>query len=72
MEPICFRDDITIKIDGEGIGFTVGARDYKGVQCVVMELNDDMVHRQWAGTRSETSGSSRNAELYARSAGGTA
>lgn len=34
-EPIVFRDDITIKIDGGGTAFTVGARDYKGVQCVM-------------------------------------
>ena len=33
-EPIVFRDDITIKIDGGGIAFTLGARDFKGVQCV--------------------------------------
>lgn len=33
MEPIVFRDDITIKVDG-GIAFTLGARDFKGVQCV--------------------------------------
>jgi hypothetical protein len=36
-----FRDDITIKIDGEGTGFTLGARDYKGVQAVLIEVEDD-------------------------------
>ena len=34
-EPIVFRDDVTIKIDSSGVGFTLGARDFKGVQCVV-------------------------------------
>lgn len=34
-EPIVFRDDITIKIDGGGVASTIGARDYKGVQCIV-------------------------------------
>lgn len=34
IEPISFRDDITIKVDGGGIAFTLGARDFKGVQCV--------------------------------------
>lgn len=38
QEPIVFRDDITIKIDGGGVAFTVGARDYKGVQCVVQRV----------------------------------
>ena len=33
-EPIVFRDDITIKLDGGGVAFTLGARDFKGVQCV--------------------------------------
>jgi len=33
-ELIVFRDDVTIKIDAEGVAFTLGARDYKGVQCV--------------------------------------
>lgn len=33
-EPIVFRDDITIKFDGGGVAFTLGARDFKGVQCV--------------------------------------
>ena len=32
--PIVFRDDITIKIDEDDTGFTLGARDFKGVQCV--------------------------------------
>jgi len=36
VEPIAFRDDITIKIDGGGVGFTLGSRDFKGVQCVVV------------------------------------
>lgn len=36
-EPIVFRDDITIKIEGGGIGFTLGARDHKGVQCIVWD-----------------------------------
>ena len=31
---IVFRDDITIKIDEGGVAFTLGARDFKGVQCV--------------------------------------
>lgn len=31
---IVFRDDITIKIDENETGFTLGARDFKGVQCV--------------------------------------
>ena len=30
VEPVCFRDDITIKIDEKGTAFTVSARDYKG------------------------------------------
>lgn len=34
VEPIVFRDDITIKVDEGGVGFTLGARDFKGVQCV--------------------------------------
>lgn len=33
-EPTVFRDDVTIKIDAEGTAFTLGARDFKGVQCV--------------------------------------
>lgn len=37
-EPIIFRDDITIKIDGGGTAFTVGARDYKGAQCVMQKV----------------------------------
>lgn len=36
-EPITFRDDITIKIDVNGVGYTLSDRDYKGVQCVVTE-----------------------------------
>lgn len=38
QEPIVFRDDITIKIDGGGVAFTVGARDHKGVQCVMQRV----------------------------------
>lgn len=37
IEPIAFRDDITIKIDENGVGYTLSDRDYKGVQCVVTE-----------------------------------
>ena len=37
IEPITFRDDITIKIDVNGVGYTLSDRDYKGVQCVVTE-----------------------------------
>lgn len=37
-EPIVFRDDITIKIDGGGTAFTVGARDFKGAQCVMQKV----------------------------------
>lgn len=33
---IAFRDDITIKIDVGGVAFTLGARDFKGVQCVCL------------------------------------
>ena len=34
-EPIVFRDDITIKVDGGGCAFTLSERDHKGVQCVM-------------------------------------
>lgn len=34
VDAYVFRDDITIKVDGGGVAFTLGARDYKGVQCV--------------------------------------
>ena len=37
IEPITFRDDITIKIDVNGVGYTLSDRDYNGVQCVVTE-----------------------------------
>lgn len=36
---IVFRDDITIKIDEGGVAFTLGARDFKGVQCVCQSFN---------------------------------
>ena len=42
------------------------------IPIVMVEVEDGMVHRQWASTRSEISGSSRSSELYARSAGDTA
>ncbi len=42
IEPIAFRDDVTIKIDANGVGYTLSDRDYKGVQCVVIE-DADMV-----------------------------
>ena len=36
VEPIVFKDDITIKIDEwGGVAFTLGERDHKGAQCVV-------------------------------------
>lgn len=38
VEPIIFKDDITIKIDGEGKAFTIGSRDYKGAQCVSYQI----------------------------------
>lgn len=37
VEPILFKDDITIKVDLNGIGFALSARDYKGAQCVYIE-----------------------------------
>ena len=40
IEPIAFRDDVTIKIDTNGVGYTLSDRDYKGVQCVVTEDED--------------------------------
>lgn len=43
-EPVVFRDDITIKIDEGGVAFTLGARDFKGVQCVAYEEGDEANH----------------------------
>ena len=39
--PIVFRDDVTIKIDENDMGFTLGARDFKGVQCVSYQTETD-------------------------------
>ena len=39
--PIVFRDDVTIKIDENDMGFTLGARDFKGVQCVSYRTETD-------------------------------
>lgn len=35
VEPILFKDDITIKVDLNGIGFALSARDYKGAHCCI-------------------------------------
>lgn len=43
VEPICFRPEQTIKIDGGGVAFTLESREYKSPQCVVIrhELPND-------------------------------
>ena len=49
-QPIVFRDDITIKIDGGGLGFTLSERDYKGVQCVVQKTTGTLSPGAHAGS----------------------
>lgn len=72
MNLIVFRDDVTIKIDSRenAVGFTVGARDYKGVQCVMVEENNgkQLVCGQRSDARLQTSKYGGRSELYARSA----
>ena len=53
---IVFRDDITIKIDEEEVAFTLGARDFKGVQAVAYTENT------WMVTASETDNPNRRPE----------
>ena len=38
-EPIAFYNDVTIKIDERGVAFSLRAREYKDVQCVVILRN---------------------------------
>ena len=49
-QPIVFRDDITIKIDRGGVSFTLGSRDYKGVQCVVQKTTGTLSPGAHAGS----------------------
>lgn len=45
-EPIAFENDPTIKIDSDGVAFSLRAREFKDPQCVVLwEESDDMVKR---------------------------
>lgn len=41
VQPIIFRDDVTIKIDGGGTAFSVCERDHKGMQCVLISDERD-------------------------------
>ena len=60
---IVFRDDVTIKIDEEDVAFTLGARDFKGVQCVSYESSK---HREWATAQCEHDGDHESVGLHAR------
>jgi hypothetical protein len=42
IEPICFTHDTWMKINNEGVAYTVLERDNKNPQCVVIE-DEDMV-----------------------------
>ena len=56
-EPIVFRDDITIKVDGGGCAFTLSERDHKGVQCVVIRReNGADLHSLRTGEHSRRKG----------------
>lgn len=37
VEPICFRPEQTIKVDGGGVAFTLESREFKAPQCVVIK-----------------------------------
>lgn len=50
VEPIVFRDDITIKVDEDGVAFTLGARDFKGVQCIVQNVTGTLSPGAHAGS----------------------
>ena len=63
---IVFRDDVTIKIDEEDVAFTLGARDFKGVQCVSYESSK---HREWATAQCEHDGDHESVRLHARRPG---
>lgn len=36
VQPICFRPEQTIKVDGGGVAFTLESREFKAPQCVVI------------------------------------
>lgn len=35
-QPIIFRDEQTIKLDGGGVAYSILSRDHKNEQCVVL------------------------------------
>lgn len=49
-EPIIFQNEITIKIDGGGVAFSLRGRDYKGVQCVVQTTTGTLSPGAHAGS----------------------
>lgn len=38
-EPIAFTTEMTPKVDGGGIAFSLRSRDYKDAQCVAVKIN---------------------------------
>ena len=39
QDPIAFTTEMTPKVDGEGIAFTIRSRDYKDAQCIAVQIN---------------------------------
>ena len=38
-EPIAFTTEMTPKVDGGGIAFSLRSRDYKDAQCIAVQIN---------------------------------
>ena len=39
-EPIAFTTEMTPKVDGGGIAFSLRSRDYKDAQCIAVHTNE--------------------------------
>ena len=44
-KPIAFTTEMTPKVDGEGIAFSLRSRDYKDAQCIAVKVDDEKRNR---------------------------